>query len=274
MTRPDFTHKWLAAVDRSRSLLCVGLDPHPDQMPRGFEHRGRDVAAFNRAVIEATSDLVCAYKANMAFYEILGRKGWKALERTIAAVPPHIPVIIDAKRGDIPSSAEMYARALFDGLGADAVTVSPFLGGDSVEPFLRHQGRGVFALCLTSNDGAREFQIKNRLHHQIARASRRWSRISHHLGLVVGATHPRELREIRALCPSQVFLVPGIGRQGGDLEAVIRAGIAHTGPQLIINASRSIIHASGAKDFAEAARAAAQHLRDRICACLNPPKSS
>lgn len=270
----SFTMKILGCAERNSSLLCVGLDPDPAALPRGFDHRGRDLLAFNRAIIDATKDLVCAYKPNVAFYETLGRKGWKALERTRDAIPKHIPVIIDAKRGDIGHTAAMYARALFDHLGADAVTVNPLLGTDSLEPFLAHTSRGVFVLCLTSNPGSREFQLRNRLHLQIARACRGWAKTNSNVGLVVGATHPKELREIRTLCPDQLLLVPGIGAQGGDLAWVLRAGMSHLGPQMIINASRSVIHASRGKDFAEAARRAAEKIREEILTCLRQINSS
>jgi orotidine-5'-phosphate decarboxylase len=273
-SEPGFTMKVLGCAERNGSLLCVGLDPDPAMLPKGFEPKRRDIQAFNREIIDATKDLVCAYKPNLAFYEVMGRKGWKALERTLAAIPGHVPVILDAKRGDIAHTAAMYARALFDGLGADAVTVNPLLGTDSLEPFLARSEKGVFVLCLTSNPGSRELQLKNRLHLQIARMCRAWAKQNSHVGLVVGATHPKELREVRALCPDQLLLVPGVGAQGGDLEWTLRAGSSHLGPQMIINASRSIIHASRGKDFAEAARREATKLREAILTCLRQISSS
>ncbi|MBN1475187.1 orotidine-5'-phosphate decarboxylase [Candidatus Sumerlaeota bacterium] len=271
----DFTHRLLAAQELNGSLLCVGLDPDLTKLPEGFEPRPRDVLAFNRAIIEVTRDLVCAYKPNLAFYESLGRKGWKTLRRTIDLIPEQIPVILDAKRGDIGNTAALYAKALFEELDADAATVNPLMGTDSLEPFLEHPGRGVFVLCLTSNPGSREFQLSNSLHLQIAKAVReKWRRKNSNVGLVVGATHPKELRDIRAICPDQIILIPGVGAQGGALEETIRAGVSHVGPQMIINASRSIIHAGKGKDFAKAARAAAKSLRQEILTCLRQTKSS
>jgi orotidine-5'-phosphate decarboxylase len=270
----NFTDKLLASQESHESLLCIGLDPDPDRLPRGFEPRPRDIVRFNRAIIEATSDLVCAYKPNLAFYEALGKKGWKVLHKTIKAIPAGVPVILDAKRGDIGHTAAMYAKALFDELGGDAVTVNPLLGTDSLEPFLARRDRGVFVLCLTSNEGAQEFQIKNGLHLQIAARLRTWRRRNPNAGLVVGATHPAALAEIRALAPDALILVPGVGAQGGDLMETLRAGQSHIGPRLIINASRSVIHAGRGSDFAEAARVEAQRLRKEMLTCLRQIQSS
>lgn len=263
-TAVSFNDKLRACVAKNQSWICVGLDPDPKRLPAGFAATPAGILKFNRAIIQATSDLVCAYKPNLAFYEIMGDGGWKTLARTIRAIPSHIPVILDAKRGDIGNTAAMYARALFDELGGDAVTVNPLLGSDSLEPFFAHEGKGVFVLCLTSNRGAREFQIKNKLHLQIARRCRAWAKVNPNVGLVVGATHPRSLRELRALCPRQMFLVPGVGAQGGDMEKTVRAGTGARELQLIINASRSVIHAASDRRFAEAARREAQSLREAV----------
>ncbi len=259
-----FTEKLLACAEKNNSWLCIGLDPDVERLPVGIERSAAGLAAFNRAIIEATSDLACAYKPNMAFYEAYGRAGWEALEATIAAIPRHIPIILDAKRGDIGSTAAMYARALFETLGADAATVNPLLGTDSLTPFLEHKDKAIFALCLTSNPGAAEFQVKNGLHLQVARMCAEWTKINRHVGLVAGATRAEALAEIRALAPDRVFLVPGVGAQGGALEETIRAGRAADATRLIINVSRAVIFASSDADFASAARCAAMAFQQRI----------
>jgi len=261
---PSFTEKLLACVEQNSSWICVGLDPALERLPTGFRREPSEVVRFNRAIIEATSDLVCAYKPNLAFYECLGREGWDTLKRTIDLIPSGVPVILDAKRGDIGNTAAMYARAVFEELGGDAVTVSPFLGTDSLEPFLKYKNHGVIVLCLTSNPGARDLQIRNNLHLQIAELSNEWVKVNGNVALVVGATQSDQLRSIRSICPDRLLLVPGIGAQGGSLEETIRAGAGESGLRLIINAARSIIHAGSGPDFAEAARAEAQRLRDGI----------
>lgn len=267
----DFYTKLSAAVARNTSLLCVGLDPNPAQLPARYRTPDGDVAqgllAWNRAIIGATHPFVCAYKPNIAFYEALGEAGMAVLRATLAAIPPEIPVILDAKRGDIGSTAEAYARACFDDLGVDAVTLSPYLGRDSVEPFARYGDKGLFVLCHTSNPGAGEFQEleiadwrsldrePNRpLYVHIARTATRWSP---NVGLVVGATFPDAVAAVRAAAPEAWFLVPGIGAQGGDLAATLAAGLRHDGRGLIVNASRNIA-------LAEDHGAAAQAFRDEI----------
>ena len=278
----SFFQKLARAVERNDSLLCVGLDPDPDRLPEGLRAKQGgvgDVAAFQRAVIEATSDLVCAYKPNLAFYEALGEAGAEALRATLAAIPTDVPVIGDAKRGDVGHTARAYARALFDGWGFDAVTVSPYLGGDSVEPFLEREERGVFLLCRTSNPGARDFQdlpvlagegspggeegAARPLFEVVAERARQWNTRGN-VGLVVGATYPEELGRLRELCPQMTFLVPGVGAQGGDLEACLHRGLDAGGSGLIINVSRQVLYASQGDDFAAAARRVALALRDEI----------
>jgi len=270
------------AIERNDSLLCVGLDPDPDRLPAGLragKAGAADVAAFQRAIIEATSDLVCAYKPNLAFYEALGEAGAEALRGTLAAIPAGVPVIGDAKRGDVGHTARAYARALFDGWGFDAVTVNPYLGGDSVEPFLEREDRGVFLVCRTSNPGARDFQdlsviagesahggqagATRPLFEVVAERAKEWNTRGN-VGLVVGATYPEELGRLRELCPRMTFLVPGVGAQGGDLEASLRRGLDAGGGGLIINVSRQVLYASQGDDFAAAARQAALALRDEI----------
>jgi orotidine-5'-phosphate decarboxylase len=278
----SFFHKLARAVERNDSLLCVGLDPDPDRLPAGLrsgQAAAVDVPAFQRAIIEATSDLVCAYKPNLAFYEALGEAGAEALRATLAAIPADVPVIGDAKRGDVGHTARAYARALFDSWGFDAVTVSPYLGGDSVEPFLEREDRGVFVLCRTSNPGARDFQDlpvvpgdglpagqggpPRPLFEVVAERAKEWNTRGN-VGLVVGATYPEELGRLRELCPGMTFLVPGVGAQGGDLEACLRRGLDAGGGGLVINVSRQVLYASQGDDFAAAARRAALALRDEI----------
>ena len=261
----SFLDKLDAAAQRHQSLLCVGLDPWPEQMPV------RDVAEFNRAIIEATSDLVCAFKPQMAFYEAQGMDGMRALEATLKAIPSDVPVILDAKRGDIGNTAKAYAQAVFDVWGADAVTVNPYLGGDSLEPFLAYEDRGVLVLCRTSNPGSADFQSLELssgdsaapLYLQVAQRAREWNTHGN-VGLVVGATYPEELQRVRGLCPDMLILVPGVGTQGGDLEASVRGGVDAQGRRAIISVSRQVIYASSGADYADAARRSAQALRDQI----------
>jgi orotidine-5'-phosphate decarboxylase len=260
-----FVQKLEAAVERNDSLLCVGLDPDPALMAID------DVAAFNRAVIEATSDLVCCYKPNLAFYEALGDSGWDALRATMAAVPSHIPVIADAKRGDIGNTAAAYARAIFDLIGADAMTVNCYGGRDSIEPFLEREDKGVIVWCRSSNAGAGDLQdlpVQFRgetrpLWQVVALNARDWN-TKGNVGIVVGATYPAQLAEARALCPDMPVLVPGVGAQEGALEASVRAGLDARGRGIIVSASRGVTYASKGADFAEAAREAASKLRDEI----------
>lgn len=242
-------------VRANDSLLCIGLDPRPERVPDG------DVLAFNRRIVEATSDLACAYKPNFAFYEALGVEGLAALKATIDSIHERgLPVILDAKRGDIGSTAQAYAQAAFDVWGADAVTVNPYLGGDALEPFLDRTDKGIFVLCHTSNPGAQDLQSLNvagqPLYRHVAELARRWNRHGN-VGLVIGATFPEEIAVTRASAPEMWFLVPGVGAQGGDLEVAVSAGLDAAGHGLIINATRSIIYASDPRE-------AARELRDRI----------
>jgi orotidine-5'-phosphate decarboxylase len=252
----------LDACRRNRSLLCVGLDPDPAKLPV------KDVFEFNKAIIDATADLVCAYKPNLAFYEALGIRGLQALKKTVAYIPKNIPVIGDAKRGDIGNTATAYARALFGYYKFDAVTLNPYLGYDSVEPFLAYKDKGVFVLCRTSNSGACDFQdlVDNfgmKLYQSVALRAGDWNTAGN-VGLVVGATCPEELREIRKLCPEMTLLIPGIGAQGGDLEQSVKYGVDANKERAVIVAARQVIYASNGEDYARAARKAAIELRDEI----------
>ncbi|MEE9284173.1 MAG: orotidine-5'-phosphate decarboxylase [Dehalococcoidia bacterium] len=264
-----FLDKLDAAARRNRSLLCVGLDPWPPLMPK------EGIASFSQAIVEATADLVCAFKPNIAFYEAQGSAGLVALEQTLATIPDDVPVILDAKRGDIGNTAIAYAQAVFETWGADAVTVSPYLGRDSVEPFLAYEGKGVFVLCRTSNPGGSDLQALQvtadgqsaPLYEQVARLAERWNDHGN-VGLVVGATVPGELARVRELCPHMPILVPGVGAQGGDLEASVRLGTDASGRRAVISVSRQVLYASGGSDYAQAARQAAQALREQINAVL------
>jgi orotidine-5'-phosphate decarboxylase len=257
-----FIDKLLSAGRRNKSLLCIGLDPDVTLMPKV------DLLEFNKAIVDATADLACAYKPNLAFYEALGIDGLKVLQKTIEHIPDHIPVIGDGKRGDIGNTAKAYAKALFETFGFDAATVSPYLGYDSVEPFLGYGDKGIFILCRTSNTGAADFQslvdAQGRpLYEAVARKAKNWD-TRRNIGLVVGATYPDELKAIRQLCPEMPLLIPGIGAQGGDLASAVKNGIDARGEKAIIAISRQILYASKGKDFAQAARHNAQGLRDDI----------
>jgi len=259
----DFLERLLQAARTNRSLLCVGLDPDPELMPNV------DIFTFNKAIVDATADLVCAYKPNLAFYEALGIEGIDALQRTLSYIPKAIPVIGDAKRGDIGSTARAYARALFETFGFDAATVNPYLGHDSLEPFIEYREKGVFILCRTSNAGSAHFQAlplletSRPLFELVAERAGEWNRYGN-VGLVVGATYPEELRRVRQLCPKMPLLIPGIGAQGGDLANAVGYGVDAKGEMAIISSSRQILYASPGKDFAVAARRVAQNLRDQI----------
>jgi orotidine-5'-phosphate decarboxylase len=265
----NFLEKLLSAGQDNKSLLCVGLDPDPKLMPPRLS-----VFEFNREIIDATSDLVCAYKPNLAFYEALGIDGLRALVKTMGHVPKGIPVIGDAKRGDIASSSEAYARALFETFGFDAATVSPYLGHDSIAPFIAYADKGVFILCKTSNAGSADFQETlcaestpasnaRPLFELVALKAREWNTRGN-IGLVVGATYPEQLRRVRELCAELPLLIPGIGAQGGHLAAAVKYGVDANGEKAIINCSRQILYASKGKDFAEVARREALKLRDQI----------
>jgi orotidine-5'-phosphate decarboxylase len=265
---PSFADRLRAAQAASGSRLCVGLDPDPARLPAGLRARtpADAVAAFCRAVIEATAPYACAYKPNLAFFEALGAPGWRAFEDVVAAVPDDRLVIADAKRGDIGNTAAHYAEAFFDRLRCDAVTVSPYMGRDALEPFLKHRGRCAFALVLTSNPGAADLQelsVDGRpLYEHVARlavdaAGGRPGEV----GFVVGATRPERMAALREAYPEVPFLVPGVGAQGGDPRAVAEASGA--GP-LLVNSSRGILYASRGADFAGAAGRAAEALREAL----------
>jgi len=251
-------------IERNRSHLCIGLDLVPEQMPGRVWRDTDGYVHFGRSIIEATADLVCAYKPNLAFYEAMGGGGFQTLRKIIEAIPTSIPVIADGKRADIGSTAGAYARAMFDRFGFDAATLNPYLGYDSIEPFLQYEACGCYVLCLTSNRGAEDFQIPNELYLKVARRAAEWN-VHGNVGLVVGATRPERIAEVRAAAPELPFLIPGVGAQGGDLEASVRAA-ANGRPNggFIINVSRSVLYASAEDDYAAAARREAERLREAI----------
>ncbi len=260
----------LAAIwEKNDSLVCVGLDPDIEKIPAHLRDLESPLFEFNRAIIDGTADVVCAFKPQIAYYAAAGLE--RDLELTISYIHenyPGVPVILDAKRGDIGSTAEMYAREAFDRFGADAVTVNPYMGTDTLEPFLARSDKGVIVLCRTSNPGAVDFQDLRSdgktLYETVARkAAHEWNGNGNVL-LVVGATYPGELREIRSIVGDMPLLVPGIGAQGGDVQSAVTSGKTGAGTGMIVNSSRGIIYASGGKDFAEAARASAIKLRDEI----------
>ena len=263
-----FTGRLEQASKVAKSLVCVGLDPDPARMPVS------SVFEFNQAIVDATAGMVCAYKPNLAFYEALGLPGLRDLEKTVAHIRSASPgtiIIGDAKRGDIGPSAQAYAKALFDVWGFDAVTINAWGGRDTISPFLEDESNGVFVWCRGSNPGSADFQDVQvvtedgvmPLYQQMALACQEWD-TKGNLGLVVGATVPDQLQEIRAACPTMPLLIPGVGAQGGDLEAAVRLGVDSRGRAALINSSRGIIYASSGRDFAQAAAREANKLRESI----------
>ena len=290
-----FKEKLLEASRKNKSWLCVGLDPDTARLPGNLGSGPEAVLKFNRAVIEATTDLVCAYKPNAAFYESMGTAGWEMLEETIRSIPDHIPVILDFKRGDIGNTAAMYARSAFEYLGVDAVTVNPYLGRDSIAPFTNYREKGTFVLCLTSNPSSSDIQrqlmlldnppeaelmppqSKAKKFAEFFRASTQtlfsyvaglaveWN--SHdNIGLVVGATSPAELEQLRKRIGEEMpILIPGVGAQGGDLEKSVIYGSNSNGEMAIVNVARGIIYAWRNESlFQSEVRDAAESFRRRI----------
>jgi orotidine 5''-phosphate decarboxylase, subfamily 2 len=247
----SFVSKLDAVVQKNRSLLCVGLDPTLENLPAGGEIEDR-LAEWGKAIVEQTADLVCCYKPNLAFYEQFGLPGLRGLKRILQFIPAEIPVLLDAKRGDIGSTAEAHAKAVFEQWGADAVTLNSYLGEDGVKPFLKYEGKTVFLLCYTSNPSAVEVQLHGEppMFEHIAALAKSWGS-SDQVGLVVGATQPEALARVRQICPQNWILAPGVGAQGGDLGASLRAGLRADGSGLIIPVSRAVM---GAPDPRQAAR--------------------
>ncbi len=264
-----FTEQLQHGWDANDSLVCVGLDPEIERFPAHLAASASPIFQFNKSIIDATADLVCAYKPQFAHYAAYEAED--QLERTIDYIHrtyPAIPVILDSKRGDVGNTAERYAIEAFERYHADAVTVNPYLGGDSLEPFLKYEDKGVIVLCRTSNPGARDLQDLEvggrRLFHIVADyAARNWNSRGNCL-LVVGATYPRELAEVREIVGEMPLLVPGVGAQGGDVAQAVQNGQTARGGGLIVSSSRGILYASSDENFASAARDATLKLRDQI----------
>lgn len=258
-----------AAMRKNNSLFCVGLDPLPERFPAHIQALDESIFEFNKFIVDATADLVCAYKPQIAHYN--GRGAEDQLQMTIEYIKdnyPEIPVILDSKRGDIGSTADQYAKEAFERYEADAITINPYMGIDTIEPFTRFEEKGTVILCRTSNPGAAAIQNlkvgEDFLYEVIARkAMEEWNGNDNVL-LVVGATNPEELKRIREITGDMTFLVPGLGAQGGDVEATVRNGLNSEGEGIIVNSSRGIIYAGNDENFAEAARAAAIELRDQV----------
>lgn len=260
--------QWIKA---RKSFLCVGLDPDPARMPRHLGTGPAAVYRFNQAIIDATRDLCVAYKPNTAFYEAMGPEGWEVLRATLAYIGDEHLKIADAKRGDIGNTSRMYARTFFEKMEADALTVAPYMGEDSIKPFLDFADKWVVLLAVTSNKGSNDLQMTLQeegqpLYAKVMQRAQTWG-TPDQMMFVCGATHPEKFRELRQLAPDSFFLVPGIGAQGGDLEAVARHGMNdHCG--LLVNSSRGIIYAGIGEDYAEKARQAAEDLQRQMVSAL------
>lgn len=267
ITRFPFYKAINDAVKDSGSCVCVGLDPDPEKLPDKFRDSGSGgIRDFCIAIIESTLDSAAAYKLNFAFFEAMGDDGWKILSTVRQAIPSNRIAIADAKRGDIGNSAKFYAKAIFDELDFDAATVNPYMGFDAVEPFIERVDKGAFILALTSNKGADDFQFiggQKKLFQIVSAKARDWN-TNGNIGLVTGATRAEDLGKIRSIFPEAPFLVPGVGAQGGDLEAVVNNCMKDPGGGALINSSRGIIYASKGNNFAEAAAKAASELKDQI----------
>jgi len=255
------------AQSRNRSMICVGLDLDPKRMPQEFTKSTKGMFDFACRMIEATSDQVAAYKPNIAFYEALGHEGLSLLRQIVARIPDYIPVILDAKRGDIGNTAQHYAQSLYEYFNADWVTLNPYMGYDSLRPFIEHKDKGAFILCLTSNSGSKDFQmlsVEGRpLYEVVAEKVAYWNK-ARNLGLVVGATAPEQLVDIRNLAADMPLLIPGVGAQGGSLELAAVNGTDHFRKPALINVSRSVLYASEGADFAQKARDELLRLNEEV----------
>ena len=272
-----FLEQLQGAERQNGSLLCVGLDPEPNKFPAGMKGDASKIYDFCAQIVDATSDLAISFKPQIAYFA--AHRAEDQLEKLMAHIrrnAPHVPVILDAKRGDIGSTAEQYAKEAFERYGADAVTLSPFMGRDSVQPYLRYRGKGAFLLCRTSNPGGDDLQAQAlaalpgqpRLYEHIAQLAQTAWNDNGQLGLVVGATYPQDLARVRALAPTLPLLIPGVGAQGGDATATVRAAwrgsaTQTTGP-IVVNASRSVLYADSGAKFAQAARQEAMALRQSL----------
>jgi orotidine-5'-phosphate decarboxylase len=277
MSQTTFNDQLRTAERTNQSLLCVGLDPEPSRFPADLKGDASRIFDFCAHIVDATADLVIAFKPQIAYFA--AHRAEQQLERLIAhirATAPYVPVILDAKRGDIGSTAEQYAIEAFERYGADAVTLSPFMGFDSVQPYLRYHGKGAFLLCRTSNPGGDDLQNQRLVglsgaptlfEHIAALVQGPWN-TNGQLGLVVGATYPAEIERVRQIAPTVPLLIPGVGAQGGDAASTVKAGYRRangvTTAPIVVNSSRAILYASGGDDFAAAARAAAQATREQL----------
>ncbi len=271
MSQPSSFHTRLRARERSaNSLVCVGLDPVPAKLPAGFAATANGVADFCIEIVRATQDIASCYKPNLPFYLSLGDEGARALRRVREAIPSDIPVLLDCKVNDMGETALAWARVAFDYLEVDAIVTAPYMGEDALAPYFAREGKGVIVLVKTSNPGSDDFQNLQLadgtpLYLHVADRCRAWeSAYPADIGMVVGATYPAQLAQVRQRCPDQVILLPGLGAQGGDVAASVRAGVDAEGGSLLCSASRSIMYASSGSDFAEAAHAEARRMRDEI----------
>jgi orotidine-5'-phosphate decarboxylase len=260
------------AQRRNGSMLCVGLDPEPSRFPAGLKDDVGKIFDFCARIVDATADLVIAFKPQIAYFAAHRAEAQlEQLMEHMRRTAPHVPVILDAKRGDIGSTAEQYAKEAFERYGADAVTLSPFMGFDSVQPYLKYEGKGAFLLCRTSNPGGDDLQNQHlsdvegapRLYEHVAKLAQGPWNTNGQLGLVVGATYPAEIQAVRKVAPHVPLLIPGVGAQGGDAVATVKAGWRADAP-IVVNSSRAIIYASDGEGFAEAARREARKTRDLL----------
>jgi orotidine-5'-phosphate decarboxylase len=274
----NFSAKLAVAERANRSMLCVGLDPEPAKFPAGLKGDAHKIYDFCAAIVDATADLVSSFKPQIAYFAAHRAEGQlERLMEHMRRVAPQVPIILDAKRGDIGSTAEQYAKEAFERYGADAVTLSPFMGWDSVAPYLKYEGKGAFLLCRTSNPGGDDLQNQRLasvegqplLYEHVALLAQGPWNLNGQLGLVVGATYPAEIERVRQIAPTVPLLIPGVGAQGGDAAATVKAGWrgqsdgSSAGP-IIVNSSRAILYASSGDDYAQAARRVAQHTRDLL----------
>ena len=260
----------ISEIHKKESFLCIGLDPDIHKIPKHLLKYQNPILEFNKQIIDATKDLCIAFKPNVAFYEVLGENYWTTLKKTIEYIPDHILTIADAKRGDMGNSAKMYARAFFEELNVDAVTLQPYQGKDALNAFLDYKHKWSIVLGLTSNSGSEDFQFMEReskpLYQIVMEKCMNWG-TKENLMFVIGGTHEKELKKIREFCPDHFFLIPGVGHQGGNFDEIVKAGLT---PDcgLIISSSRKIIYASDGEDFAEKARAAALKLQSKMKSAL------
>lgn len=268
MTRQDL----FSQIKKKNSYLCVGLDTDINKIPKHLLQHKDPVFEFNKQIIDATHDLAIAYKPNVAFYEALGPKGWESLQKTVEYIPKECFTIADAKRGDIGNTSSLYARAFFKEMNFDSITVAPYMGEDSVKPFLEFPGKWVILLALTSNPGSADFQLISSIdgrffYEEVIVRSQQWASADNMM-YVFGATHPDKMDNIRRFAPDHFLLVPGVGAQGANLEEISQAGLNKQGG-LIVNSARAIIYASADKDFASEARREAMKVQVEMKALLN-----